>query len=184
MLQRMIGAARLNVHTYEDVENDQTATKQALLVVVLVSLASGIGAIGIGAIAIGDDYNILNFLLGIAVGIIGWAIWAYITFLVGTKFLNTPETHADWGQLARGTAFAQTPGLLRVFGFIPYIGGVIILISMIWLIIAMVIAVRQCLDYQSTWRAFAVVLIGFIPHMILISIVNYILFSTVGKLGS
>jgi hypothetical protein len=180
----MIGAARLNVHTYEDVENDQTATKQALLVVVLVSLASGIGAIGIGAIAIGDDYNILNFLLGIAVGIIGWAIWAYITFFVGTKFLNTPETHADWGQLARGTAFAQTPGLLRVFGFIPYIGGVIILISMIWLIIAMVIAVRQCLDYQSTWRAFAVVLIGFIPHMILIGIVNYILFSTVGKLGS
>ena len=70
MLQRMIGAARLNVHTYEDVENDQTATKQALLVVVLVSIASGIGAIGIGAIPIGDAY-ILNFLLGIAVGIIG-----------------------------------------------------------------------------------------------------------------
>jgi hypothetical protein len=183
MLQRMIGAALLNVHTYEDVENDQTATKQALLVVVLVSIASGIGAIGIGAIPIGDAY-ILNFLLGIAVGIIGWAIWAYITFFVGTKFLNTPETHADWGQLARGTAFAQTPGLLRVFGIIPYIGGVIILISVIWLIIAMVIAVRQCLDYQSTWRAFAVVLIGFIPYIILVSIVSAILFGTVGKLGS
>ena len=184
MLQRMIGAARLNVHTYEDVENDQTATKQALLVVVLVSLASGIGAIGIGAIAIGDDYNILNFLLGIAVGIIGWAIWAYITFFCGTKFLNTPETHADWGQLARGTAFAQTPGLLRVFGIIPYIGGVIVLISVIWLIIAMVIADRQCLDYQSTNRAFAVVLISFIPYIILVSIVFAILFGAVGKLGS
>lgn len=178
MLQRMIGAARLNVHTYEDVENDQTATKQALLVVVLVSIASGIGTIGAG------DAFILNFLVGIAIGIIGWAIWAYITFFVGTKLLNTPETHADWGQLARGTAFAQTPGLLRVFGIIPYIGGVIVLISVIWLIIAMVIAVRQCLDYQSTNRAFAVVLISFIPYIILVSIVFAILFGAVGKLGS
>lgn len=178
MLQRMIGAARLNVHTYEDVENDQTATKQALLVVVLVSIASGIGTIGAG------DAFILNFLVGIAIGIIGWAIWAYITFFVGTKLLNTPETHADWGQLARGTAFAQTPGLLRVFGIIPYIGGVIVLISVIWLIIAMVIAVRQCLDYQSTNRAFAVVLISFIPYIILVSIVFAILFGAVGKIGS
>ena len=78
MLQRMIGAARLNVHTYEDVENDQPATKQALLVVVLVSLASGIGAIA------GENAFILNCLLGIAIGIIGWAIWAYISFFVGT----------------------------------------------------------------------------------------------------
>jgi len=177
VLQRMIGAARLNVHTYEDVENDQTATKQALLVVVLVSLASGIGAIA------GGNAFILNFLLGIAIGIIGWAIWAYITFFVGTKFFNTPETHADWGQLARGTAFAQTPGLLRVFGIIPYIGGVIVLISVIWTIIAMVIAVRQCLDYQSTNRACAVVLISFIPYIILVSIVFALLLNTLGKLG-
>ena len=179
MLQRMIGAARLNVHTYEDVEHDQTATKQALLVVVLVSIASGIGAIAAG------EAFILNFLLGIAIGIIGWAIWAYITFFVGTKFLNTPETHADWGQLARGTAFAQTPGLLRVFGIVPYIGGVIVLISVIWTIIAMVIAVHQCLDYQTNYtRAFAVVLISFIPYIIMVSIVYAILLGTVGKLGS
>lgn len=177
MLQRMIGAALLKAHTYEDVENDQTATKQALLVVVLVSIASGIGAIAAG----GD--LILNLLVGIAIGIILWAIWAYITFFIGTKFLATPETHADWGQLARGTAFAQTPGLLRVFGIIPYIGQIIVLISVIWLIIAMVIAVRQCLDYRSTYRALAVVLISFIPYIILVSIVFAILSGAVGKPG-
>ncbi len=177
MLQRMIGAARLNVHTYEDVENDQTSTKQALLVVILVSIASGIGAT-----AAGDNF-IINFLLGMALGIIGWAIWAYITFFVGTKILSTPETHADWGQLARGTAFAQTPGLLRIFGIIPYIGGVIVLISAIWQLVAMVIAVRQCLDYQSTKRAIGVVLIGLIPYIILVGIVSSLLLRTVGNIG-
>ena len=166
----MIGAALLNVHTYEDVENDQTATKQALLLVVLVSIASGIGL----AIATEGAF-ILNLLILIAIGIVLWAIWAYITFFVGTKFLATPETHADWGQLARGTAFAQTPGLLRILGFIPIIGPYIVLISLIWLIIAMVIAVRQCLDYQSTYRAIAVVLISFIPYIMLIWFIDYIL---------
>ena len=170
MLKRMIGAALLNVHTYEDVENDQTATKQALLLVVLVSIASGIGL----AIATEGAF-ILNLLILIAIGIVLWAIWAYITFFVGTKFLATPETHADWGQLARGTAFAQTPGLLRILGFIPIIGPYIVLISLIWLIIAMVIAVRQCLDYQSTYRAIAVVLISFIPYIMLIWFIDYIL---------
>ncbi|MDA0735389.1 MAG: YIP1 family protein [Chloroflexi bacterium] len=177
MLQRMIGAARLDVHTFEDVESDQNATKQALLVVVLVSIASGIGAI-----AAGDNF-ILNFLAGMALGIIGWAVWAYITFFVGTKILNTPETHADWGQMARGTAFAQTPGLLRVFGIIPYIGGVIILISAIWQLVAMVIAVRQCLDYQSTGRAIGVVLIAVIPYIILVGIVSALLYRAIGQGG-
>ena len=164
MLQRMIGAARLDVHTFEEVENDQSATKQAMLVVLIVSLATGIGGL-----TQGSDI-VRNFLAGIVLGIIGWALWAFITYFVGTKILKTPETHADWGQLARGTAFAQTPGLLRVFLIIPFIGWVIALIGMLWALVAMVIAVRQCLDYKSTRRAIGVVLIGAIPFFILYGI--------------
>ena len=176
MIYRMIRASRLDVHVFEEVEADTSATRQALFVVALVALATGIASIG--------RIGLSGLFLGIVVGIAGWAIWAGIVYLIGTKILPTHETHADWGQLARGTAFAQTPGLLRVFGIIPYIGGVIVLISVIWMIIAMVIAVRQCLDYQSTNRAFAVVLISFIPYIILVSIVFAILIGTVGKLGS
>ena len=36
----------------------------------------------------------------------------------------------------------------------------------IWMLIAMVIAVRQALDYQSTWRAIGVVVIGFLVQAI------------------
>jgi hypothetical protein len=104
MLERMLGAARLNVRTFEEVENDENATTQALLVVVIVSIASGIAALTTG------NNFIVNFIIGIILGLIGWSLWAFITFFVGTKILNSPGTHANWGQLARATAFAQTPG--------------------------------------------------------------------------
>jgi len=36
----------------------------------------------------------------------------------------------------------------------------------IWMLVAMVVAVRQALDYQSTWRAIGVVVIGFLVQII------------------
>lgn len=170
MLERMMGAARLNISTFEEVENDNNATTQAMLVVVIVSIASGIAALTTGG------NFILNFVIGIILGLAGWAIWAYITFFVGTKILNTPATHANWGQLARVTAFAQTPGVLRVFGVIPYLGQVIVFFSSIWMLVAMVIAVRQALDYESTLRAVGVVLIGGVIYFILFAVVGALLY--------
>ena len=52
----MIKACRLNVHLFEEVEADTSATKQALLVVVIVALATGIGTLsttGIGGLFVG-----------------------------------------------------------------------------------------------------------------------------------
>ena len=104
MLQRMIGAARLDIHTFEDVENDERATGQALIVVIIVSIAAAIGGLAAA------DNIFVGLIFGVARGLLGWALWALVTFWVGTTILNTPQTHADWGQLARGTGFAQTPG--------------------------------------------------------------------------
>ena len=50
MIQRMIGAALLRTGTYEEVESDTSATLQAMLVVVVVSLASGAGHVGVGGL--------------------------------------------------------------------------------------------------------------------------------------
>lgn len=172
MLQRMIGAARLDVHTYEDVENDQTATKQALLVVIMVSIAAAIG----GLLAVGQDGNLLiGLIFGVIRGLFGWALWAMVTYFVGTTILKTPETHANWGQLARGTGFAQTPGILQIFVFIPFIGGLIAIVASIWQLTAMVIAIRQCLDYTSTLRAVGVVVIGFLIIIVPLIIIGALL---------
>ena len=166
IVDRMIGAARLRVSTFEDVEADRSATRQAMLVVIAVAIATGIGSVGGGVTAL---------LSGVAFALVGWAAWAWITYWVGTRFLPTTQTHADWGQLARALAFAQSPGILKVLGGIPGIGPPIFAVASIWQLVAMVIAVRQALDYESTWRAVGVVLVGAIPYIVLLSILGVVL---------
>ena len=163
IVDRMFGAARLDVHTYEDVESDSSATLQAVWVVVLVSVASGIGLLGTGG-------GLGGLITGVVLGVVQWAIWAFVTYWIGTRILPTPETHATWGQLARTTGFAQSPGVLKVLGFIPGIGLTIFFVVSLWQFAAMVIAVRQALDYSSTWRALGVVAIGFVIVMVVLLI--------------
>jgi hypothetical protein len=163
----MIGAARLQVRTFEDVETDRSATRQAVLVVVVVAIATGVGSLGGG----------LNILLaGVAFSLIVWALWAWLTYFVGTRLLPTPQTHADWGQLARALAFAQSPGVLKVLGGIPGIGPPIFILAVLWQLVAAVVAVRQALDYDSTWRAVGVVLIAGIPYLVLSGILAGLMF--------
>ncbi len=171
MLSRMLGAALLRAETYEDVESDRGATIQALLVVIAVAVASGVG----GLLA-GDADVVRGVVFGVIRGVVTWAIWALATWLVGAKLLKTLETEADWGQLARTTGFAQTPGLLSILVFIPVVGVLIALVAFFWAFVAMVIAIRQALDYTSTWRAFFVILIAFIP----VIIINAIIFTVLG----
>ena len=162
MVDRMIRASRLDVHIFEEVEADTSATRQALSVVVLVALATGIASLGTTGLS--------GLFVGVVVAIAGWAIWAWIVYLIGTKMLPSHETHADWGQLARTVGFAQSPGVFRVLGVVPVVGGIIFLVASFWMLVTMVIAVRQALDYTSTWRAIGVVLLSFIPYAVLMSI--------------
>lgn len=134
-----------------------------MVVVVLVALATGIGTYGSGGPA--------GLVVGIVAGIGAWALWAWITYFVGTTVLKSAETEANWGQLARTLAFAQSPGVLKVFGFIPVLGPWVFFIASIWQLVAMVIAIRQALDYTSTWRAVGVAVVGFIPYVIVIGLV-------------
>ena len=170
MIGRMLGAARLSSDTYEEVEGDSGATIQALLVVVVVAIATGVGGI------LSGDRTLLDGLVfGVVRGIVTWAVWALLALLVGTTILKTEDTEADWGQLARGTGFAQTPGLLNVLIFIPIVGWVIALLALVWQLAAMVVALRQSLDYSSTWRAFFTALIAVIPLLIINGLVYWAL---------
>ena len=162
MIERMIRASRLDVHIFEEVEADTSATNQALLIVALVALATGIASLG--------TTGPIGLFVGVVLAIAGWALWAWIVHLIGTKIIPSHSTHADWGQLARTLGFAQSPGIFRVLGLVPVIGNIIFTVASIWMLAAMGVAVRQALDYTSTLRAIAVVLIGFIPYLVLMSI--------------
>ncbi len=156
---RMVRAAKLDVNLYEEVEADKQAMGQAMGVVVLSSLAAGIGSVGTTGIS--------GLLLGTVGALIGWFIWAFITFFVGTKILPEPQTEADYGELLRTIGFSSSPGLLRILGVVPILGTIIFIVCGIWMLVAMIIAVRQALDYKSTWRAVGVCFIGWIIQMFL-----------------
>jgi len=152
-INRIIRACKLDVSLYEEVEADKSATVQAAIVVVLSSIAAGIGAISLGA---------SNFFIAPLLSLVSWYIWAYLIYFIGAKIFPEPKTEADHGQLLRTIGFSSAPGLIRIFGFTPELMSITFIGSGIWMLIAMVVAVRQALDYESTWRAIGVVLIGFL----------------------
>lgn len=164
MIQRIIGATLLNVKVYEEIEADKSATLQAMGVVVLSALGTGIALFSL--------IGISGFIVGIGSSLIGWALLAWITYMVGTRLFPTPETRADWGELARTLGFAQSPGILRVLGIVPIIGPIIFSIASLWVIVTTIIAIRQALDYTSTWRAIAVALVSLVPYALIMTIVT------------
>ena len=159
---RMIRAAKLDVNLYEEVEADKGAMGQAMGVVVLSSVAAGIGTIG--------AMGIQGLVLGTIAALLGWFIWAFLTYFIGTRLLPEPQTKADYGELLRTIGFSSSPGVLRVLGIIPMLGSILSFIFGIWMLVAMVIAVRQALDYKSTWRAVGVCLIGWIVQIVIFGI--------------
>ncbi len=166
---RIIRAARLDVALYEEVEADKGALGQATGVVVLSSVAAGVGT----ALEVG----LLGLLIGTLAALIGWYVWAYITYFIGTRLLPEPQTRADHGELLRTLGFASSPGLIRVLGIIPGLTGIVFIAANIWMLVAMVIAVRQALDYTSTWRAVAVCVIGWIVQVLMLAL----LFTLMGR---
>jgi hypothetical protein len=157
---RVIRSAKLNVKVYEEIEADKTSMRQAMLVVVLSSIAAGLGSIaktGFGGI-----------LIGTLLALISWYIWAYFTYFIGTKLLPEPQTRANHGELLRTIGFSSSPGLIRIFGIIPGLGPIVFFVASIWMLVAMVIAVRQALDYQSTLRALGVCFIGWIIQALIL----------------
>ncbi len=150
---RMIRAAKLDVQLYEEVEADRGAMGQATTVVVLSAVAAGVGSGGAGLIAI---------VFGTIAALVGWYVWAFLTYFIGTRLLPEPQTRADHGELLRTIGFSSAPGVLRVFGIIPGLMSLVFLVTGVWMLVAMIIAVRQALDYSSTLRAVGVCLIGWV----------------------
>ncbi|AMV70520.1 hypothetical protein JCM30471_25140 [Desulfuromonas carbonis] len=171
-MTRMLRAAKLDVPLYEEVEADRGAMPQALGVVVLSSLAAGIGSVA--------NLGLAGILLGTLAALGSWYIWAWLTYFIGTRFLAEPQTEADLGQMLRTTGFSSSPGMIRVLGIIPGLGPIVFTLAAIWMLVAMVIAVRQALDYTSTLRAVGVCAIGWVVQTLIL----LLLFALLGGGGS
>jgi hypothetical protein len=161
-LRRILRAALLDASLYEEVEADEGALGQAMAVVVLASVAAGIG------FAFATDYPLARGLQGLLAALFGWILWAALTYVIGAKLFPAPQTQADIWQLLRTLGFASAPGILRVFACVPGLSLVVTVVVSAWMLVAMVIAVRQALDYTGTMRAIGVCLLGWVVQLFLL----------------
>jgi hypothetical protein len=156
---RVRGVLLLDVKTFEEIEADTTANLQAFIVVVSASIAAGLGA--------GVRLGVIGLLRETFGALVGWVMWAAVTWVIGSKLLPEPQTRTDMGELLRVIGYAYAPNLFGFFAFIPALGIIVSTVVSFWLLAATILAVRQALDYVSTWRAAAVVLIGWLIFVVI-----------------
>ena len=160
-VERVIGAAKLDRSVYEEVEHDPEATRQAAALVVLGSIATGVAALGSG--------RPLDFVLGIVLGLVSWAIYAWIAYFIGTRLLAGPDTSASWSEVARTMGFAQAPRLLLVVSFLPVLGAIVGFVVSIWFLVTTIVALRAALDF-GTGRAIVTAILSWLPYVIVVAI--------------
>ena len=150
--ERMTGAMKADVRTFEEIEADQNALPQAVAVIVIAGLASLIGNV--------FRVGIIGGFMFLIVTLCSYALWALVVVFIGTKLMPEPTTKADFNEGFRVMGFTAAPGVFNVLAIIPFLGPVISFVIWIWMIVVGVVAVRQVLDYSNTGRAIIVCLIA------------------------
>jgi hypothetical protein len=167
-LNRVTGAARLEAQTYEDVEADVTANGQAVAVIVLSSVASALGLMRGGS---ADPFLFVSYT---ATALAAWVAWSALVYLIGIHLLPGPETSATVGEVLRTTGFAAAPGMVRILGAVPVLGPAFFILGSVWMLVAMVVAIRQALDYRHVTRALAVCVVGWLFSLFFVAIIGLV----------
>ncbi len=151
-IKRVIRALTLDPELYEEVEHDKSAMWQAVIVVFLVSLSRGIYSYQTG------DYK--GLILGTITSFILWILLAFLIYIIGTRLFPESDTRSDQWEIMRVLGFASAPGIFRVFAVVPHLTAVVLVVVWVWTLVAMIIGVRQALDFKNTWNAIWVCVVG------------------------
>lgn len=177
LVSRMIRAAKLDESLYEEVEIDSAATTQAMIVVVIASVCSGVGS-GLETLIFGSfslqlklSGFVTNLVVGSLLALLGWGLWSFITYFIGTSIFGGEATYEE---LLRCIGFSDSPGILSILSFIPVLGGLIALVAWVWSLIAMVVAIRQALDF-STGKAIFTCIVGWIAIIIILVVIGVLI---------
>jgi hypothetical protein len=172
LIERMIGAALLDVSVYEEVEADRTATGQAAAVVAIVAICGAVGNLG--------QHSAKGPIGAVIAAFLGWMLMAGLTYVVGTRLFKGT---ADWGEMLRTLGFAQTPGVIAILGLIPILGRLVIFAVAIWQLVTAVVAIRQALDFD-TQKAIFTALISWLIVWIVIATLMFFVLGTAMAVGA
>jgi hypothetical protein len=152
--ERMVGAMKADVKTFQEIEADPAAIGQAVTVIVIAGVASLIGNV--------FRSGVFGGMMALILSLISYALWSLLVVLIGTKLMPEPSTKADFNEAFRVIGFTAAPGVFNLLAIIPFLGPLISLVIAIWTLIIGVIAVREVLDYSNTARAIIVCLIAMV----------------------
>tara|TARA_B110000971_G_scaffold171940_1_gene176760 strand:+ start:555 stop:1076 length:522 start_codon:yes stop_codon:yes gene_type:complete len=161
-LNRIYRSIKIDPEVYDEVQKDKNATIAAGIVVILSSLAAGIGASHLGGV---------NFFLAPVLSLVTWFVWAYIVYFIGVKLFPDAKTKTTHMALLRSIGFSSAPGIIRIFGFNENLMTVMFVGSAFWMLACMVVAVKQTLNYKSLWKALGVVIIAWFTQAFVLIII-------------
>ncbi len=172
---RFYRAAKLDVTFYQEIAAEPALLNQAWITVLIYAMLSSWGSFA-RAGAVGSN-------IGMVSALIGWYIWVFSSYFVGTRFLNEKPMNverSDRKTVIRAMGFACAPGAVRLLGIIPGLGMATLVLSSIWMIAAATIAVKVALNFESTARAAGVCIIGWIIGAISQGLLLVLLLSAFG----
>lgn len=169
-MRRFIGVLVLDASIFEEIENDRRAAMSSVVVMIAVSLAGGLAAMGLGLV------GLAGFVTGAVVMLGAWLVWVAMIAAIGTTGLAEPQTRSDLRELLRVLGFSAAPGVLVALAAMRAAAPIVLAVVAVWMIAAAVLGVRQALDYRSTARAIAVCVIAWL--------LSFGLFATVAMMFS
>jgi hypothetical protein len=174
IISGMLRAARLDVSFYEEAERDPSYAQDALIVVIIASVAGAIGSFL--SLLFGGSFGaaIGTLIYSSISGVLVYFFWAFLIYIVGTRLFKGT---ADFGEVQRTVGFAWTPRILGILSFIPVLGWIVAIVAWIWSIATGFIATRQALDLDNTNAALTVIvaaIAAFVIQLILGAIMGLI----------
>ena len=163
-LNRIYRSIKIDPTVYDEVQKDKGATVSAAIVVVISSLAAGLAA---------KQSGMGSFIFAPILSLASWFVWAYIVYFVGVKLFPDSKTKTTQFAILRAIGFSTAPGIIRVFGFNEDLMTVTFIGSSFWMLVCMVVAVKETLNYKSLWKSFGVVIISwFVQAFFLLAILS------------
>ena len=147
---------KADVKTFQEIEADPNAITQAVMVIVIAGVAGLIGNIFRAGVMAG--------IFTLIVSLIGYALFAFLVVIIGTKVMPEPSTKADFQEGFRVLGFTASPGVFNILAIIPFLGPFLSFLIAIWMLVIAVIATREVLDYSNTGRAIIVCIIAMLIY--------------------
>ncbi len=157
IVQRLLRMIKFDQTVYKEIEEDEKANTEALVVVLVAAFLAFLGSLIAGA---GIGSTLVGFVSAV---LIGWLLWSYVTLLIGTRLF---AGEAEFWEMARLIGYASAPGALGFLAWIPCLGLIASLVGWVLSLVISFFAIREGLDLPTD-KTIITVVIGWVVMVVI-----------------